>query len=70
MNPKSRRDKNITKLIKKIGHFLVDSRVEDSESIDSKTGFFSKIGASWIQANILFILCVTVRGDALNPRTT
>ncbi|CAA7409034.1 unnamed protein product [Spirodela intermedia] len=30
-------------------HSLVDLRVEDFESIDSKTDFFSKIGVLWIQ---------------------
>ncbi|CAA6672071.1 unnamed protein product [Spirodela intermedia] len=39
---------------------LVDSRVEDSESVDSKSGFFPKIRALWIQANIFFLLCITL----------
>ncbi|CAA7402652.1 unnamed protein product [Spirodela intermedia] len=43
----------------KLGHPFVDSRIEDSKYVDSKVGFFSKIGALWIQTHILFIFHVT-----------
>ncbi|CAA6665888.1 unnamed protein product [Spirodela intermedia] len=53
----------------KLGHLLVDSRVEDSKFVDSKVGFFSKIGALWIQAHILFIFHITIFYFKLNEQT-
>ncbi|CAA6666562.1 unnamed protein product [Spirodela intermedia] len=44
-------------------HSLVDSRVEDSEFVDSEAGFFPKIGALWIQAHILFIFRIITAGS-------
>ncbi|CAA6656563.1 unnamed protein product [Spirodela intermedia] len=40
-------------------HPLVDSRVEDSKSMNSDADFFSKIGSLWIQVIDLVIVRIT-----------
>ncbi|CAA7411149.1 unnamed protein product [Spirodela intermedia] len=44
-------------------HSLVESRVEDSEFVDSESGFFPNIKALWSQSHILFIFHIIVASN-------